>query len=268
MPHRHGGPPLATQFTDDLLQRPATSGIDVVTKLRHFSLITYAVPPERVRPHVHERFALDTYTASDGSERVWVSVVPFEDADFHFARLPWANFRFGQTNYRTYVIDQETGKAAVWFFGTTLAGWPVAVPRYIWRLPWHYGRMRFDVAYDAGRYTRYRMTTSSKWAAAEVELSDSGQPVTALADFDNLEAGLVKLTHPLMGVFYRQDGKLGTYSIWHDRLKCTVGEVVRARFDLLDRLEIIPFAEQGAPHSVLIQPQTEFIIKLPPHALG
>lgn len=258
--------PTSARFTDELLQRPVTGGMDVVTKLRHFALITYAVAPERIRPHVHERFELDTYTGSDGKPYVWLSVVPFEDADFHFTTLPLLNFRFGQTNYRTYVIDRETGQPAVWFFGTTLGSWTVAIPRYLWRLPWHSGDVRFDTRYDTARgcYTRYRMTTVSAWAAVELDIEDTGEAVSTLDGFADLEAGLVKLTHPLIGAYYRRDGELGSYSIWHDRLQCTVGRIKQARFDLLDRLGVVTFDEQQTPHSILIQRETEFIIKLPP----
>ncbi|NJL92418.1 MAG: DUF2071 domain-containing protein [Anaerolineae bacterium] len=259
----------APPFAPHVLQRPATRGLDVVTKLRHFALITYAVPPERVRPLVHPRFDLDTSPGPDGQPALWVSVVPFEDADFHFARLPQANFRFGQTNYRTYVIDRVTGQAAVWFFGTTLGGWPVVIPRYLWRLPWHRGRIRFETHYDAQqkRYTRYRMTTASPWAAATLELEDSGAPVASLDGFSDLEAGWFKLTHPLVGAYFRRDGRLGSYSVWHDRLQCTVGRIRQARFALLDRLGLVPFEAQSSAHSVLIQPETEFIVKLPPRPL-
>lgn len=258
-----------SHFSDSVLQRPATGGMDVVTKLRHFALITYAVSPERVRPLVDARFELDTVMGQDGKPVMWVSVVPFEDDDFHFARLPGWNFRFGQTNYRTYVRDRVTGQATVWFFGTTLGGWPVIIPRYLWRLPWHYGRVQFDTVYDAGqkRYTRYRMTTASQWAAVDVELEDTGEPVAALDGFTDLDAGLYKLTHPLMGAYYRRDGRLGSYSIWHDRLHCASGRIKQARFGLLDRLGIVPFDAQTHTHSVLIQPETEFIIKLPPKPL-
>lgn len=149
--------PTPTRFTDELLQRPITSGMDVVTKLRHFARITYAVAPERIRPHVHERFELDTYTSSDGKSYVWLSVVPFEDADFHFVNLPLLKFRFGQTNYRTYVVDRETGQPAAWFFGTTLGSWSVTIPRYMWHLPWHTGDIRFDTHYNSeqGRYMHW-----------------------------------------------------------------------------------------------------------------
>lgn len=253
-------------FTDELLARTPVSGRDVVAALEHFAIVSYAVPVRRVRPHVHPAFDLDCFRGPGGVPSVWVSMVPFEDQDFHFAAVPWLRFRFGQTNYRTYVIDRSTGRRAVWFFGTTLDSWTVVIPRHVWKLPWHRGRVRFACNYDptAGRYARYQMSTASSWAPVELELDDSGAPVTELEGVGDIEAGLVALTHPLLGVFYRRDGRLGTYSVWHDRLRCTSGRVVRARIGLFDRLGLVPYAEQGQPHSVLLQHRTEFTIYLPP----
>jgi hypothetical protein len=193
-------------------------------------------------------------------------MVPFEDQDFHFVGLPWPKWRFGQTNYRTYVIDRETGERAVWFFGTTLDSWTVVLPRYVWRLPWHRGRMRFDCNYDStvGRYTRYRMTTRSNWATVELELEDAGEAICELSGIRDFEAGMVTLTHPLLGVYYRRDGSLGSYRIWHDRLNCHVGRCLQACIGLFDRLGIVTYEEQQSPHSVLIQHETEFAIFLPP----
>src|SRR5579864_9393318 len=115
-------------FTDQLLSRPAVSGADVLATLEHFAIVSYAVPAERVRPYVHQAFELDCFPGPDGRPLVWVSAVPFEDQDFRFVAVPWLRFRFGQTNYRTYVVDRATGRRAVWFFGTTLESWAVAVP--------------------------------------------------------------------------------------------------------------------------------------------
>lgn len=258
--------PHQLSFDATLLTRPRTRWRDVVANLGHFSIVSYAVDPARVRPHVHERFEFDLIDGADGKPKVLVSMVPFEDQDFHFVGLPWLAFRFGQTNYRTYVIDRESGQRAVWFFGTSLDSLSVAIPRYLWKLPWHKGRIRFDCEFDreVKRYSRYAMTTKSDWAPVKLALEDTGQPVKTLDGFADLETALVILTHPLIGVFHRRDGHLGTYHIWHDRLSCTSGRVLSACIGLFDRLGIVPFAEQAHPHSVLIQPQTEFTIYLPP----
>ena len=257
------------RLTNAMRTRAPLAFGDVVTSLEHFAIISYAVPPERVRAYVHPRFDLDCFDGADGAPRVWVSVVPFEDQDFRLAALRWPTFRFGQTNYRTYVVDRQTGRRAAWFFGTTLDSWLVNVPRHIWKLPWHRGTVRFSCIFDVdqNRYARYRMVTESAWAPVDLEIEDTGRPVSALDGYQDLEAGLVALTHPLVGVYYRRDGQLGTYRIWHDRLQCTSGRLVKGKFDLLDRLGIATFAEQAMPHSVLLQRRTEFAIYLPPRRL-
>ena len=254
------------RFTPEMLARPHVSGLDVVSGLEHFAIVTYAIPPDRLRPHVDSRFDLDVITGPDGLRLALVSVVPFLDRDFHFVRVPRPRFTFGQTNYRAYVIDRLTGRRAVWFFGTTLASWTVVVPRLLWKLPWHTARTRFACDYDdtAGRYTRYRVATRSSWAPMQLELADSGLPLESLTGFASLETGAVVLTHPLTGVFHRRDGALGSYRVWHDRLRLTTGSIVHAKIGLFDRLGLVPFAEQSSPHSVLIQRRTEFTIFLPP----
>ena len=67
------------------------------------------------------------------------------------------------------------------------------------------------------------MKTESSWAPAELELEDTGHGPASLEGFADLETGLCVLTHPLKGVFHRRDGRLGGYSVWHERLRCTAG---------------------------------------------
>jgi len=257
------------RFNAEMLSKIAPSGMDVQTTLAHFAIVTYMVDPDILRTHVHERFELDCITASDGSQMALISVVPFLDRDFRFVRMPWPKWSFGQTNYRAYVRDRVTGEHVVWFFGTSLASATVCIPRFVWKLPWYHAQIRFDTSYDneSHRYTKYRMVTQSKWAPAELDLTDTGEPVEHLPGFEELEAGLVTLTHPLTGYFYLRDGSLGSYSIWHDRLNLTRGEVVTARFPLLDTLGLVPTGDVSAIHSVMIQPETEFTIYLPPKAV-
>jgi hypothetical protein len=85
-----------------------------------------------------------------------------------------------------------------------------------------------------------------------------------LAGVSNLEAGLVLLTHPLRGYFFRLDGALGSYAIWHDRAQPTVGTIQEARYPLLQKLGLVEEGSQSDIHSVLIQPSIDFTIYLPP----
>ncbi len=252
-------------FNDELLARQPARGIDVETTLAHFAIITCLIDPALLRPLIHPRFQLDLVEV-DGQERALLSVVPFMDQDFRFVRFPWLKWRFGQTNYRVYVTDTQTGEHAAWFIGTSLDSWTVSIPRHLWKLPWHRARIHFDCNYDetARRYTRYRMQTTDSWADAEIELQDTGQPPTELTGFDDLQTGLVILTHPRKGFYYRRDGRLGTYQIWHDRLQTTAGSTTSAHFTLLEELGLVAPSEEPAIHSVLLQHQTEFTIYLPP----
>jgi hypothetical protein len=75
---------------------PATP-TDVITTLRHFAIVTYAVPPDRLAGVVDRRFELEMVSI-DGEERAPISVVPFEAEDFRWAASDGPRWRFGQTN--------------------------------------------------------------------------------------------------------------------------------------------------------------------------
>jgi len=257
------------QFTSELLSKPAPTALTVETSLRHFVVVTFLVDPAALRAQLHPRFEPDCIDVDGDGPHALVSVVTFLDQDFHFVGCPWIKNTFGQTNYRAYVTDTVTGEHVVWFFGTCLDSLSVAVPRIIWKLPWHRARIAFDCQYDdrAGRYTSFAVATTSRFAPARLEIEDLGEAPTELSGFTNLEAGLVFLTHPRRGVFNRSDGSVGTYSIWHDRLRPTVGRVKQAQYPLLEQLELIPRSRLGKVHSVLIQPSVDFTIYLPPRRI-
>jgi len=85
------------KFTDFLIERPKPKGIDVLCGLKHFAIITYAVPAERFEGIFPDRFKLDTVSV-DGQECGLISVVPFIDVDFTSAVFPFPKFTMGQTN--------------------------------------------------------------------------------------------------------------------------------------------------------------------------
>ncbi len=246
------------------LLRPPLGWLDVTTSLRHFAIISYLVPLERLRPHVNPQFGIVPFTV-DGRKYGLLSVVPFLDQDFCFSRLPWLRFRFGQTNYRLYVTDQQ-GEDQAWFFGTTLGAAAVAFAHHAWQLPWYRARYQFATTYSASqqRYTRYQVRTQSAWAAAEIALVGTGHAMGLLPGFHSLDQQRYVLTNPVRGVFYRRDGRLGSYTIWHPAMELTTGRLLHARFALLERLGILSRQETQQPHSVLLSPRVEFQISLPP----
>jgi len=253
------------KFEDYLIDKPLPKGIDVLCGLKHFAIITYALPTSRFFGIFPERFRLDTVEV-DGQEMGLISVVPFIDVDFTSAVFPFPKLTRGQTNYRIYIIDTVTGERCVWFLGTTLDSWTLAVPRYLWNLPWHAGKVSFDCVFNqkSGLYDKYQMETISKWAQASVSLAQSESDQFDFPGFPDVESALVYLTHPLAGFYYRRDGKLGTYRVWHKELEVRPAKLLSAKFRLLSDLGIVNESEQGSPYSVMIEPINEFTIYLPP----
>lgn len=256
------------RISDFLHDRPEPGGMDVICKLQHFAIITYAFDPARFAGVMPDRFRLDTVQI-DGREKALISVVPFLDVDFTSAVFPFPRFRMGQTNYRIYILDTHTNEKCVWFLGTTLDSWTRVVPYRLWNLPWHPGKVRFAcVQSDDGTYTRYSMETAAKWAPARVDLVGETAAGLSLPGFPDFETGLVFLTHPLRGYYHRRDGKLGTYHVWHRQLQVTPGRLLEASFGLLARLGLVTTTEQQQPHSILLEPINEFTIYLPPRIVG
>ena len=253
------------KFDDYLTARPVPRGIDVHCALQHFAIITYAVPANRFQGIFPNRFKLDTIEL-DGQEMGLISVVPFIDVDFTSAVFPFPKFTMGQTNYRIYIIDSDTAERCVWFLGTMLDSWTLVVPRHCWNLPWYAGKVCFDCAFNeaTGLYDKYAMNTRSDWAEASVLLSQSQDDCFNFPGFPDTESALVYLTHPLAGFYFRRDGKLGTYRVWHKQLAVKPASLQSAQFTLLADLDIVKLSEQGSPYSVLIEPINEFTIYLPP----
>lgn len=236
----------------------------MTTTLADFAIVTFTVDPARLAALLPPGFEPDVVRLDCGRERAFVSAVPFRDLDFRFDAAPWARFAFGQTNYRAYVIHE--GRRCVWFFGTTLATPFVTVPRYLWKLPWHYSPMSFETAWTGERCDRYRLRASSSWGAARLDVDGTGEPLGRLDGFADAEETAVVLTHPLAGYFRRRDGHVGSYSVWHEPLVLGVGVARRASFRVFERLGLVAPGER--PHSVLLQRETEFVILLPPRRLA
>ncbi|MFM2343396.1 MAG: hypothetical protein RLZZ210_4 [Pseudomonadota bacterium] len=256
------------KFKDHLHDRPKPSGIDMLCKLQHFAIVTYAIPPERFKDIIPPRFKLDTVNIN-GEEKALISVVPFFDMDFTSAVFPFFKFKMGQTNYRIYIIDQDTGKRAVWFLGTTLDSWIIFTPHVLWNLPLYRGSVKFDCIQDenSGLYTQYKMTTKSKWASVDIDLYQDISHDFEFDGFPDIETSLVYLTHLLDGFYHRRDGKLGTYNVWHKKLEVKPARLKHAKFGLLERMGLVNLSEQQNPYNALIEPINEFTIYMPPKVI-
>ncbi len=251
----------AQELLRQRLLKRSPGWLDIRSDLRHFALINYAVPPERLAPHIPlDRFKVPIFEIN-GRQLAMLSVVPFIDDDFCFYRLmPWFKFRFPQTNFRVYVNEKKSGEPVVWFFGTTLGSRVVSLARMLWRIPWHRAAYEVNCEFDDknGRYAQYQMNFHSKWCTAQIDIEDTGVPIS-LTDEERLV-----LTHPVDGYYYRLDGKVGGYSIWHDIIPLTKGKPRHLYFSLFEDFLIMNKEEMQQPHSIFLCPTIGFDIYMPP----
>jgi hypothetical protein len=259
-----------------LAERPSPNRLDIHSDLLHFALINYALPKQRLEAHIlMDRFDIPEFDIH-GQKLALMSAVPFWDADFRFVRLaPWLKWQFAQTNYRVYVMDRATGQHVAWFFGTTLGSPIVYAARALWGIPWHYARYAVDCVRAGGtvgkpatanneRYGRYTITTQSDWAAAEIDLHDTGQAITCQPGFGSMAEMQLILTHPVQGFYTRLNGRLGSYSVWHDLIPLTMAQPQHLYFSLYERLNLLSPTEMQQPHSIFLCPRTTFDVHLPP----
>ncbi len=251
------------------LIKPPGHWIDVRSNLRHFALINYALPKNRLEPYIPARFTIPEFEIN-GRFQAMMSAVPFYDEDFRFVYLaPWLKFGFGQTNFRVYVIDQQTGEHGVWFFGTTLGSRLVYAAQLLWGIPWHFARYQIDCRYQPvlGRYERFSVQAACEWGSTVVEIEDTGQAVPLQAGFHAPDEMKLILTHPIDGYYYRRNGRLGSYTIWHAEIPITLGKPKQLYFSLYERLGLLSREEMQQPHSIFICPAIEFDVYLPPKKL-
>ena len=251
-------------------KRVELTGIDVRTRLQHFALINYAIPKERLLPHIpQDRFILPEFIIND-KKFCLMSAVPFLDIDFFFPKLfPFLKFSFFQTNFRVYVIDKQTMQHSVWFFGTTLGSKIVNIPRYAFRLPWHYAKYNTSIKLNSynNKYETYKITSQSKFCSSEIILQDTGEQINLQKGFQSLDEQYLILTHPIDGYFYRTDNQLGTYSIWHDKMNIRLAKSEKLYFSLYENLGLLSKEEMNYPHSIFICPEILFEVHLPPKKL-
>ena len=234
---------------------------DAVTTLRNFALVTFDVDPTSLAAVLPGGLAPEVRGLDDGRSRAFVSAVSFRDIDFRFRGFELVKASFDQTNYRAYVLGPD-GRRSVFFFETTLDSRLAVVPRRLWGMPWYGGHTRIESTWDGPRCRAYRHTCAGARNGADVELVGTDEALGRLDGFSDAADAAVVLTHPLDGWYRRPQGGLGQYSVWHARLRPTLGRAVRARYAVFERLGLVE--PDAAPHSVMLQPEVEFDVHLPP----
>ncbi|MDQ3010023.1 MAG: DUF2071 domain-containing protein [Acidobacteriota bacterium] len=217
--------------------------VRVIAERRHFSLIIYAVPSERVRALVPASLEVEE-TIVEGSAMAWVSIESFLDqsAAGHTA--------FEQTNYRLHVL--RDGQPCHWLLGASLGSLAAVGARNLWPMPWHLSAMEFRVAYDKskGRYREYNLQAQSQWANANWRIEDTGEWIS----LGKIKALPASLQNPSVTChFQRRDGVEGRQRMRLLNPAFTRGRVKSAQCDLLIRLGLLNRNQVERPWLVALQ---------------
>lgn len=249
----------AARWDQTMHARPRLRWANAVTSLDSFAIVTFAVDPDQLARTIEPPFTPEVLTIPGRGEVGLVSAVSFRDRDFHFTLAPWPRLSCGQVNYRAYVRDAD-GTRGVWFFGTSLDSWLVAIPRRLWSMPWHRDHISITAAWEPP--SSYRLDVTGDWGGALASLHGTGVAAGCVDGFVDAEDCAVVLTDPYIGWYRRRDGGTGRYTVWHEQLELERADADVARYDVFERLGLV--GHDDAPLSCLVQRTTDFDVHTPP----
>lgn len=138
---------------------PHDEPVAMFQEWRDLLFLHWEVPADLLRPRIPPSLEIDTF---DG--RAFVGLVPFA---MRGVRPVWSPpvpglSDFLECNVRTYV-RRAGHDPGVWFFSLDAANpLAVAVARSLWKLPYHWARMRLDRDGDTVRYETVRRADGAR----------------------------------------------------------------------------------------------------------
>jgi hypothetical protein len=242
---------------------PRPGPLAALTTLEDIAIVTYDIDPDGLAALLPPWIEPHVLTLADGRRRALISAVSLRDVDFRFRLVPFVRLGMLQTNYRAYVRAGD--ERAVWFLGSTLSSRSVEVPRRLWSMPWHRVDATLEAAWHGPVCRSWRSRVTGSWGGMDVELTGTAEPMGRLDGMADAAETAMLLTHPLVGYYRRLDGQVAGYRVWHEPMHPTRGDATSARYDVLEGAGLITPGQ--APHSVLLERRSDFIVYLPPTRL-
>ena len=232
--------------------------------IQNFALVTHAVPAERVRAHVPERFRLQTFVDDDGREKALVSANGFCNRQTHLSGLRYPAHDFDQVTFRTYVDFR--GRRGSYFFGTyvsTRLSWvgQFSVARNTWLADFD-----VDVRLATDGYESYRCRAAGPRGevAYRVEAAEAPAAKVPFTTGDDL-AGFI--THRLWGFTKSPAGIQIQGRVDHRRMHPFSGRLLEGNCGFWERMGILEPDEFEDAYSVLVEPSVRFTLFPPRPAI-
>ncbi len=229
--------------------------------VRNFALVTHAVPAERVRPHLPERYELQTFVDPDGLERCFISATCFCNGSFRPAVPGFPRHTFNESTYRAYVRHDDVDNGVYFFgrfLGTALA---TSAQKSLARDTF---RGDFDVTTEATedgyRYYSCHVTSArgeTSFAFSALDEPVPKHPFTSAYEYEQF------LTYRTHGFFTSTVGIQGHMPVSHPRMDPYEGRLDGGRFDLWHEMGVLLPDEADDAYSVLAVREVPFTLHPP-----
>ncbi len=238
----------------------------IIAPLRHLAMVSFAVPPERVHTYIPEGFELDLRRDASGTPWALVSAVMFENhqAGPSVPMLRFLRATFAQVNYRTYV--RRAGSAGAWFFKVVMGTRQADVQRSLFHAPTYSAPITLRHEWDAARrtYRTYRFDCTASPHRLSAELAGEDAQLVPGALFESAGEMTEWLTMRLDGYFHDPRGRrISSMPVRHEAMKPIAARVIGFSSEVLERLGLVPAAEQARPYAAFFQPTIDFFGEYP-----
>ena len=194
----------------------------------------------------------------------FISASSFCNRQIHWSAARYPAHDFDQSTFRTYVTHR--GRLASYFFATYVSTRLSLMGQKVVAADSHLAEYDVDIDMDAAGYHRYssRARTDSEELRFELEATDARRAKPPFETGDELAQFI---TYRLYGYAIPLVGGVTYGPIEHRHMDPWEGHLISGRFDLWERLGLLPREEWGSPYSVLVEPSVRFVLH-PPRPAG
>ncbi len=240
----------------------AAVSVSTSVTFEHLAIVSYAVPPERVRPLVPSELALDTIAGADGRPLALVSAVAFHVRSASGLAGFSLLLETAQVNLRTYV---RTKQRAVYFIRVEIGTRPLGMLAEIALRGASPAPILLAPDYDeaSGHYRAYEIRCLSPAGEVSLEISGEGTAGNPPLGFDSWQSAGRFITDRPVGFASSTLGGYVRLDVGHAPLAASPGRLVEGRLRSLERLSILTREEGTQPHSVLLTRRAVFEVRPP-----
>jgi hypothetical protein len=230
--------------------------------LRNVLYVSYSLPASYLRSLIPASLPLRLV----GEDRGFLSIVIISCQNVHSGVLPFPRFNYNQLNLRTYVLNPESGRPAVYFLKSGVTS-PVisALTRQI-GIPWQKIKCEIQNSVDERNQLLEFRSTGYWQNSFKIIAGRDLSPPENVPLFDNVPSAVDFLIRPLEGYFYN-GVRLGHITIQHPDITPQFGILKLLDFPLLNETintrDLVP----EKPHSVFFVEKAHFFIFMPPSYL-